>query len=714
MDSEKVNILLVDDQPGKLLSYEAILGELGENLIKTNSGYEALEHLLKTEVAVVLVDVHMPQMDGFELASLIRQHPRYENTAIIFISALHLTNLDQLKGYKTGAVDYVTVPIEPQLLRARVAVFVDLYRKTKTLARINLDLERRVAERKRLEKALRGSAERLSIIQDRAPVGICEATLDGCLLRVNDEFCRIIGYRREELLRHRFQDITYPDDADAQMREYRRVQAGEIPSCGIEQRFLHKDGSIIWIDLHWSVVRNGRASFGIGVIQDITERKRAEKDLVHLANYDALTALPNRALFMDRLHQALARALRYKQKVAVLFMDLDGFKHVNDTLGHDGGDLLLKAIAQRLVATVLRASDSVARIGGDEFALMLTDIAHTDDVNRIAQEIVEVLSKPLELLGNELFITTSVGVSLYPRDGLDAHTLLKAADMAMYLAKKHGNRYQHYSPRLGAKASRRFTLGRALRRALARHEFVLHYQPQFQLASGRIHGVEALLRWRPPDSDRLVSPMEFIPLAEESGMILPIAEWVLLTAASQMQAWHAQGLTPVRLAVNVSALQFQRKNMKKVIDLALHETGFDHSFLELELTESILQTAKAERMLSALRRTGIKIVLDDFGTGFSSLSYLKRFPVHRLKIDRSFTRGLPKHRNNAAISTAIVAMAHSLKLEVTAEGVETVEQLNFLRSLHCDAVQGNLVGEPLPAEDIAGLLTRKAPSRALA
>lgn len=446
---------------------------------------------------------------------------------------------------------------------------------------------------------------------------------------------------------------------------------------------------------------------------DIIEReqieralRQSEQRLQALANYDALTDLPNRVLFMERLNHALARAHRSKQEIAVLFLDLDGFKHVNDSLGHDIGDLLLKAVAKELLACV-RDSDTVARLGGDEFALILEDVARAGSAHRVAQKILRTLTRPMKVAGHELFSTTSIGISLYPRDGDNAPGLLKCADAAMYLAKKNGNSYRHYSPALGAKLSRRLALERELRRALMRDEFVLHYQPQVEVASGQIDAVEALIRWRRPGSNRLVLPLEFIPLAEETGLIIPIGEWVLHAACAQMQAWRTLGLASARVAVNVSARQFEWENMGKVIEDVLRETSLDYSCLELELTESILQSAEAERTLAALKKTGISIAVDDFGAGYSSLRYLQRFAVQKLKIDRSFMHKVPKHPDNTAITTAIIAMARSLNLRVTAEGVETGEQLAFLRTSQCDAAQGYLLSTPAPAEDLTKLFAAK-------
>ncbi len=395
--------------------------------------------------------------------------------------------------------------------------------------------------------------------------------------------------------------------------------------------------------------------------------------------------------------------------VAVLFMDLDHFKAINDTLGHSVADLLLKVIGERLTSCV-REGDTIARLGGDEFALILTDLTQAAGVGHLAQKILDSLTVPFEIDGHELFVSASIGISLYPNDGKNAEVLLKNADTAMYLAKQQGrNRYQHYSPALGAKASTRLSLENNLRCALARDEFVLHYQPQVDLASGRITAVEALVRWNKPHIG-LVMPNQFISLAEDTGLIVPLCEWILRTACEQNRVWQAQGLPPIRVGVNLSARQFQQQNMREIVNhilRVLQETGLDPNYLELELTESILQTIEAVGMLRTLKETGIHIAIDDFGTGYSSLHYLKRFPLDKLKIDQSFIHGVPNDPDNTAITTAIVAMAHSLNLKVIAEGVETLAQLDFLRSLKCDEMQGYLFSTPLSSLELGKFLACK-------
>jgi diguanylate cyclase (GGDEF)-like protein/PAS domain S-box-containing protein len=444
--------------------------------------------------------------------------------------------------------------------------------------------------------------------------------------------------------------------------------------------------------------------------RDITKRKQAEERLHYLANFDPLTGLPNRTLFSDRLSQALQRALRHKRSVAVLFLDLDRFKNINDTLGHAFGDLVLKNVSERLAACI-REGDTVARLGGDEFVLILDNLAQEEDTRLIAQKVLSTLSSPFSVEGHEFFITTSIGIALYPNDGNTYESLIKNADTAMYRAKEKGkNNYQHYSPALNAKISERLAMETHLRRALERNEFELHYQPLVAPAWGRVIGVEALLRWKRPGVG-MIPPSDFIPLAEETGLILPIGEWVLQTACAQNRAWQSAGLPPIRVAVNLSGGQFQQQHLVEDIAAILHETGLSPEYLELELTESIIMKS-TEATVTTLRRMaelGIRISVDDFGTGYSSLSYLKRFPVSTLKIDRTFVGDLTTDPDDKAIVKAIITLAHSLKLGVVAEGVETREQLQFLQSLQCDYVQGELFSKPVPADKVAPLFAQQRP-----
>jgi diguanylate cyclase (GGDEF)-like protein len=441
-----------------------------------------------------------------------------------------------------------------------------------------------------------------------------------------------------------------------------------------------------------------------GLEAEIAERRLADQRVVHMAHHDALTGLPNRTLLADRVGQAIARAHRSGGKLAVLFLDLDRFKNVNDSFGHAVGDMLLTAVSARLTAS-RREEDTVARLGGDEFIVSIPDVSDAAEAESVAARILSDLAKPFTINGHQLHADVSIGIALYPRDGDTAETLMRNADTAMYHAKESGRgNYQFFSAQLTERVSRRLSTETNLRRALERGEFSVHYQPLMNLASSRIDGAEALLRW-PQQDDRLVSPVEFIPIAEETGLIVPLGEWVLLEACAQAQAW--QTLHPgLRIAVNLSARQFRQKNLIGMIEQVLGESRLHPSLLELELTEGMLMhnVEEATHILARLDEIGVRLAIDDFGTGYSSLSYLKRFPIHTLKIDRSFVRDISTDPDDAAIVTAIVAMARSLNLRVTAEGVETEEQAAFLRSLTCDQAQGFHFGRPMPAAEFAARL----------
>jgi diguanylate cyclase (GGDEF)-like protein len=437
------------------------------------------------------------------------------------------------------------------------------------------------------------------------------------------------------------------------------------------------------------------------------QRQRAEEIVQHQAHYDLLTDLPNRMMFHDRLTIALAHANRYRKMLAVLFVDLDRFKTIVDTLGHALGDAILRGVAERL-NSCLEEGDTLARLGGDEFVILLPQIHRADKAVKLAQKVLEVLRPAFHFSGHELHITTSIGISLYPYDGEDADTLLKNADTALYRAKEQGrNNYQLYTPAMNARAFERLALENALRRALERKEFLLHYQPQVDLHSGAIVGVEALLRWQHPDLG-LVYPAEFIPIAEETGLIVPLGDWVLRTACHQAKIWQKAGLPTMSVAVNLSARQFQQQDLVDSVAKIIKESGLDPRWLELEITESIaMQNADYTIVvLRDLKEMGIQISMDDFGTGYSSLSYLKKFPIDTLKIDQSFIRDLSSDPNDAAIANAVIVLAHSLKLKVVAEGVETPEQEAFLKEHQCDRMQGYLFSTAV-APDILEALIRQ-------
>ena len=450
------------------------------------------------------------------------------------------------------------------------------------------------------------------------------------------------------------------------------------------------------------------AQFLTSAIRHAVERKRLELKFRHLAeSYDALTGLPNRVLFYDRLNQAIAQARRTNTLLALLCLDIDDFKSINETLGHALGDKLLAEVAKRLTEC-LRASDSIARLGGDEFAFMalLPDSARGEDAGIAAQRIFDTLKRPFLIDKQELFVSTSIGASVFPMDGDNAETLLKNADTAVHRAKREGReKFRLYSKSMNIKASARLAMGNALRRALEREELLLHYQPQIDLRSRRISGVEALMRWRHPEWG-FVSPSQFIPLAEETDLIVPLGEWALHQACAQNKRWQNDGLPCVPVAVNLSSRQIKRNTLPDTVTRVLRETGLEPKFLELELTESgLMETGDSvTSILRRLKETGVRISIDDFGTGYSSLSYLKSFPIDTLKIDQSFIRDIIANKDDAAIVNSIITMAHNLRLDVIAEGVETIEQVIFLREIGCDHMQGHYFCRAQSAEDFGPIL----------
>jgi diguanylate cyclase (GGDEF)-like protein/PAS domain S-box-containing protein len=482
------------------------------------------------------------------------------------------------------------------------------------------------------------------------------------------------------------------------------------PFRDLELCRLDESGKKVWVSVSGEPVFGAEGQFKgyRGVGKDITERKLNEERIQYLANHDALTGLPNRAMFSEVLNHTIQNARRYSRGFAVLFVDLDRFKVINDTLGHEAGDTLLKEMSQRLSATV-RSSDFVARLGGDEFVVMVQEVTEPKHVEVVARKILAAFARPLLIQGQEYRVTGSIGVCLYPGDAQDEQALMKNADIAMYRAKEEGkNTYKFYSAEANVHSFERLALETALRRGLERNEFFLHYQAKLDLATGEITGVEALVRWQHPDLGA-VSPAQFIPLAEETGLIVPLGTWVLRTACAQNVAWQRDGLPPLRMAVNISARQFADEDLLRDIQAALAESGMKPELLEVELTESMVMQnpERAAGTLAALKRLGVRIAIDDFGVGYSSLAHLKRFPIDTLKVDRSFIRDIPQNSEDKAITEAIIAMGKSLALTIVAEGVETLEQQTFLREHHCDEMQGFYFSKPIPSGEFAALLRKR-------
>jgi len=460
--------------------------------------------------------------------------------------------------------------------------------------------------------------------------------------------------------------------------------------------------------------KNGKITHYLSLFNDITKRKQAEETIRHMAYYDPLTDLPNRTLFGDRLKQALAQSQRSKQMLAVLFLDMDRIKVVNDTLGHDIGDKLLKGVARRLKKT-LREADTVARLGGDEFMILLPGMEHAEDITKIAEKIMQVLHPPFQVGKHELYMTASIGISVFPFDGKDSETLTKNADAAMYRAKKMGrNNYQIFTPSMEQEVFEQLSMGNNLRRALDIGEFEVHYQPQIDISNGNIVGTEALLRWNHPKFG-IIPPSKFIKWAEDTGLIVPIGEWVLRDACRQNKHWQNDGHKVLRVAVNLSARQFKQENLVDMIERVLKETALSPLSLELELTESVLMEdpRAAIEVSHQLRSMGIRFSIDDFGTGYSSLDYLKRLPVNNLKMDQSFVQDLVSNPSDRAIAKAVIALGHGLNLAVIAEGVETELQRDLLKSYECDFMQGFLFSKPVPPAVFEQLLKSKKPQSEL-
>ncbi len=594
-------------------------------------------------------------------------------------------------------------------------VVVDLLDEMAVNISFGLDAIAHDMQRRAAEAALRENERALSTLLGNLP-GMayrCRADEERTLEFASEGCLQLTGYRPVDLVGNKllsFRDLVHPADRGWVGSEVHDMLAGGERSI-LEYQIVCADGQVKWISEKSQGIRDesGKVVMMEGIIDDITDRKRSEERLAFLAQYDVLTGLPNRALFYDRLRQAVVRARREQSMVGLLFLDLDRFKHINDTLGHAAGDRVLKVVADRLKG-FLREVDTIARLGGDEFTVIIEGVSDTEQVASVAEKIKAALSESVVLDGHDMLVSASVGITLYPQDAEDIESLIKNADIAMYHAKHRGGRqqYQFYDAGMAPLAADRLEMEARLKHAIENQEFVLHYQPTVDVKSGRITGMEALIHWQSPEG--MIPPSDFSPLAEESGLILDIGKWVLHAACAQTRIWQREGLPVLRLAVNLSPLQFRQENLLGTISEILRETGLAPDHLELEITESAIMDRSAETIatLNRLEQLGVHLAIDDFGTGYSSLAYLKQFPVHLLKIDRSFVRDLTMDRDDAAIVNAMIAMSHNLSLQVTAEGVETREQLQFLRAAGCDTYQGYYFSVPLPARAFAELIRKQA------
>jgi len=604
-------------------------------------------------------------------------------------------------------------PLEERLLRldatpvdVELAASPFLYKGQPAVQVVMRDITRR----KRNQEEIRRTQAFLSSIVDNMPnmVFVKEAR-DLRFVRFNKAGETLTGFSEDELLGKNDYDLLPREQADASIAKDREtLRLGR--QAFLEEQIRTKGGEERTLQTRKLAIpdQEGNPQYLLGISEDITERKRAEEQLKHLAQYDSLTGLPNRNLFRDRLSLTMARARRSGRMLALMFLDIDRFKEINDSLGPTVGDEVLQATAG-LLRQSLRDVDTIARLGGDEFTIIIENLAHADQASFVAQKIQKALADPLVTQGREIFVTASIGITLYPGDAADLDSLLQAADIAMYRAKEEGrNTYAFYAREMNARAVERLKMENLLRYAIERQELLLHYQPKVAVATGKIVGAEALCRWNSRELGR-VPPSDFVPLAEKSGLIAPIGEWVLRTACSQSKAWQDEGLPPILMSVNLSPRQLRQKDLVEMVAAVLDDARLPAHLLELEITESMIMQ-ESENVTAILRRLhelGIQLSVDDFGTGYSSLAYLKRFPVQKLKIDQSFVRDLTTDADDASIVKAVVVIAKSLGLKVVAEGVETQAQLAFLSKLECDEYQGYYFSEPVPAAEFPRSFERK-------
>ena len=707
LEGDVACVLIVDDNPAKLTSLAAIVSGMKLDVVTANSGREALRHLLNQDFAVILLDVRMPIMDGYETAQIIRSRMRSAHTPIIFITSEALTEEECYKGYSAGAVDWILSPVIPEILKAKIKVFVDLYyvnrivqSQTEELQKLYDELEQKVIERTKKLGLFRR-------IFDSVNEGIMVLD-DKNILFVNPSFSRITGYSADEVVGKNPRKLS----TDFLGEEAYNKILESIWHTGYwfgETRGWRKNGECYDELLSISRMKSehDEVNHYIVVFSDISKLKEAEKRIAYMAQHDILTDLPNRMLLFDRLSQGLANAERKQRMVAVLFLDLDNFKNINDTLGHDIGDKLLQVVAKR-IKDVVRTTDTVSRQGGDEFIIVLFDPGTVEQVNLIADKLLSVLATPVVLDGNEIQVTTSIGVSMFPDNGADSHSLIKHADMAMYQAKQKGrNTIQFFTEEMHRRMYERLSLRAKLIHALDSQELFLHYQPQINIEQGCIIGAEALIRWHHPELG-IIPPVHFIPIAEESGLIGRLSEWVMQEAFSQNKKWRKMGFPEITIAVNISQMQFHTKNLDKIILGILEKSGLPPSAIDLEINEGtfIHDAAAAIEMLQKLKQHGIKISMDDFGTGYSNLSYLKKFPIDKLKIDRSFVQNMMKDEDDEMIVNTIINMTSNLGVKVIAEGVESQDQINFLKQRGCMYFQGNYFSKPVSAAEFSRLLQK--------
>jgi diguanylate cyclase (GGDEF)-like protein/PAS domain S-box-containing protein len=700
MSITAATLLIVDDEPLVRKLLKMLLEDQGYLTLTASSGEEALAIVEQQPPDLILLDIMMPGMDGYEVARKLKSDKSMANIPIIMLSALG-EHSARILGLEAGAEDFLNKPVESAELWLRVRNLLRLKAFGDYLKSHNLMLEEQLQQRtidlERFRSAMDASGDAIFLI-NRSSMRLIE---------FNRHACQVMGYSVEELLRKTPADLS--DNTIEQLEiMYDQIIAGRSPIEPIETRIRCKDGSYIPVEMHREAYKTGDDWIIVGIARDISRRKETDQRLLKMAHYDSLTGLPNRNLFFTTLQMGLTQALLSNWQLAVVTVDLDDFNNVNETWGHLVGDQMLTELGQRLT-NCLNVSDTVGRMDGDEFALILMIREGQADPLQTVERVREKLREPFHLAGQLTATTASIGIALYPNDGDDAHGLIKHANTAMHRAKKIGrDTYRFYTAQMNVEASARQAMEAALRDAVEQHAFELYYQPKIDLADGTVCGLEALLRWPRPGLPN-VSPAVFVPMLENLGLITQVGKWVITSVCKQIADWQNAGEKPFRVAVNVSGQQIIEGDLIASIQQVLVDHQIDPHWLEIELTESSLMenTSHTIASLKTLQQMGIKVSIDDFGTGYSSLAYLRRFPIDKLKIDIAFIREVTSNPQDAAIAKTIIELAHSLDLQVIAEGVETVEQLAFLTANGCDQVQGYLFSRPLPISELDELLRER-------
>lgn len=702
-------LLIVDDEPLIRSGLRHNLQCEGRTILECGTGSEAIALIKSNEIELVLLDINLPDISGLDILEWIRTNRK--SISVILVSGDDCID-SAIKALRQGAVEFLRKPYDVDDIRHKVNSVLH----NRQLERSSVLMAARLEQSERLHRFMIESSPDIIYTLDRS----------GCFTFINGRVESLLGYSRNELIGSPYFAIVHDDDRDRAVYAFNERRTDHRATSNLEIRLkckqedshrIFEDRQVVTmlsaVGMYESVAMNDgvneqtkRYLGTYGVARDITERKLAEETINFQALHDHLTHLPNRRLFRDRLELAITQAKRNGASLAVMFIDLDRFKLVNDTHGHSEGDELIKNVAQRLRGCI-RAGDTLARQGGDEFTALITDLHDVSDATIIAGKIIEDFKTPYIVVGSEFRATASLGIAIYPRDGDSADILIRNADIAMYKAKGNGkNSYQIYSPEINATYQDRLALENELRQALRNDEFELYFQPQINVASRRIVGMEALIRWRHPVHG-LLNPVGFIELAEEIGLIASITDWVLAEACTHMAAWRAMGFLDLRLAVNFSASEFERNDVVERICSQIDCYSIPGENFEVEITENLLlsDTAGVVEKMRLLRSRGVRIAIDDFGTRYSSLNYLRSFPVSSIKIDQTFVRDLSERQGVSPIVSAIIGIARGFGLQLIAEGIETGDQLNILRSLGCEEMQGYLFSRPVPGSKVKSLLT---------